>query len=105
MALEGKPSLFKKGDQFPVKAPSKVTGLVPNGGPAPSSSVGNRSSLSNKASLLSPKDVNSRVRGIIGPITDGRRVRSSEPSNLPSSYFSTESSGESYFVDGYFDLE
>ncbi len=105
MALEGKPSLFKKGDQFPVKNTSKVTRLVPIGGPAPSSFVGNRTSLSDKASLLSPRDVNSRVRGTISPVIDGRRVRSSEPSNLPSSYFSTETSGESYFVDGYFDLE
>jgi hypothetical protein len=102
MALEDIPSLFKKEDQFPVRNPSRVTGLIPNGGPAPSSFVGNISNLSNKSSLLSSRDATSRVRGIISPVTDNRRVRSSKPLTLPFSYFSIENSGESYFVDNYF---
>ena len=111
MALEDKSSLFKKGDQFPLRNTSRVTGLVPNGGPAPSSFVGNRGGISSKTSLFSPKGINSRTRGVISTVTDSRRVRSSEPADLPTStpaptstYFDIESNS-TYYEDGYFDLE
>lgn len=85
MALENKSSVFKK---------------------TPSNFVGNRDALSNKPSLLASKSISRGSTDFIGVVTDRKRIRSSEPVSLPTStYFDVDGSGESYFVDGYFDSE
>lgn len=85
MALENKPSLFKK---------------------TPSNFVGNRDVLSTRPSLLASKNISGGSTDFIGIVTERKRVRSSDPVDLPrSTYFDIDGSGESYFAEGYFDSE
>ena len=61
--------------------------------------------LSDRSSILSAKANNVSPVVNAAPITRSRRVRKvAGPSVTPTSYFSKESSGASYFVDDYFGI-